>query len=137
MAQSKTQTINQILASSKAAQQELYDKELQLKARREKIKDTGYDGPLTPAQIAELKAITASQGALAEMQTEISVMTVTSLNQSAEVTRLVNVVTAINEDLKGKLDQLNAISKTITGLGNLFKQLANVITGLGALAALF
>lgn len=133
---SAKKTIEEILAARDAARQEIYSKARQISDRAEAIKDRGYDRPLTAEEIGELGELTAAMGALRDAENELVMITVRALDESPEVTRLINVITGVNDSLSAKLKEIQSVAKTVKKIGDLIRAVEKVVQGLGKLAAM-
>jgi hypothetical protein len=132
----KKATVKEILKARDDARQDLYNKASQLEARAEALKDIGYDRPLNPTELADLKRVNAAKGGLYAAENELMLITVAALDRSDEVTRFSNTVTAINKDLKGKLEDVNKVVETVKKINELIDKITQIINGLAKLAAM-
>jgi hypothetical protein len=133
---SKRTTIKEILAARDAARQEIYDKARQLQHRAETIKDIGYTRRLNAQELDQLKKINAGMGSLYAAENDLMLMTVAALDRTDEVQRFINVVQAVNANLKATLQNVAEIAEQLNKLGTLFRNITAVVTALTKLLAL-
>ena len=130
------QSINEILENCDAARAGLAAVQLQIQAKYNDLLDGGYDRDLTKDEVAQLATLNNAMGAIYAEDSELALMTVRALNESAEVTRLNRTLTAINGDLKSKLGKATNVAKQLSGIADLLKTLATIVNGLAGLAGM-
>jgi len=131
------ETISAIIAARDDARRIIFDKALTLQTAIESIKDRGYDRPLTPAERKAIEEYRDGIGALREADREVALITVRLLSESSEVQRLINVLSAVNEGLKGKLASIKRVVEVLKKVSDVIGIVDNVIKSLTKLTAFF
>ena len=92
-----------------------------LQAQYEAINDKAYDHPLSQQDKDEMGRIVAAIGALTAWERQMILMSLRSLNETAEVKRLCHVVDAVNKDVEAKLQE---VQRFVSGL----KEVADILS---------
>jgi hypothetical protein len=132
------QTIAQIDASAKTAENAIAGLQKQLQAEQRQIRRTAFlaDRPLTADEQGSLDDIAAAQKNLNDCLIELSFVTLQSLDNAAEVQRLRANMDRINQGLAGDLDKLKRIESASATVAKVADTVAKVAAQVAKLAAL-
>jgi hypothetical protein len=127
--------IADIVAAADAARAGLGAQEAALQAEIQAVDDIVFQRPLTAAEGAKRQDLRAAQTACRAAQVELSFVTLQALDQSTEVTRLINAFKSVNQNLADahqKLEKISAVAKEIEAGAAAVAQVAGQLVALAA-----
>lgn len=129
-------TVDEILATRDTALNVIYVKKRGLRTAIEEMKDAAYDRPLTPQERRAITDYRELISALSEAVIELDLLTLRVLHESSEVKRMVNVLTAVNHDIRDKIASIKRVSQFIKSIGDVIGTIDNLITAMTKLSGL-
>jgi hypothetical protein len=126
--------INQIVAEAAKVQTDLEAQEARLEDEIDKIDNLESTAPLTDQQRLQRKQLRAAQTSCRAAMVELSNVTLTVLDNSPEVKRLINSFQSINKDLEGDLKQLGDLAQAANTVAQIVGALAQVAAKLATVA---
>jgi hypothetical protein len=131
------ESVQDIVNAAQAARRSLSDLEQQLQTEIDRIDfKAGQEGrDLTPAETKRRTQLRASQSEVREAFVELAFVTVSRLDQSAEVAALSARMDRINRGLSDDLNRLKQIANFATMVAQVAEAVAKVVALLATLAA--
>jgi soluble cytochrome b562 len=131
------ESVNDIVKSAQAARRSLSDLEQKLQSEIDSIDFAAFrEGrDLTAAEIAKRTQLRASQGELRDAFVQLAFVTVSRLDDSAEVAALSGRMERINRGLADDLDRLKRVAGFAKAVAGVADGVAKVAARLVALAA--
>lgn len=125
---------DEIVAAARTRKSELNGVIDQLGDRIEEITSREYNRALTPAQRAEVRELIMAQVAANHAKTELSYITLQTLDTSDELTRIINSLRRARGELDAKRDvivRIGVVAATFTrilgGIDNLTRQVRRLL----------
>jgi small-conductance mechanosensitive channel len=132
----RQQTINQIVAASRQADEDFAAQEDILEDRRLEIQDSAGD-KFTKEEEAELKKIADLIDVMQKKRQKLALANVQQLNSAAEVQGLIDTMNGINADLKASLDNVQKVAATLKKINAAIKNIDQIVGGLVRILASF
>ncbi len=129
-------TVKEILAIRSRVRRMIADNAYVLEEQLEAIMDRGYDQPLNHAQLKQVEELNNALISLSHANKEISLITVRLLNESAEVQRMINTLTAVNKGLERSVAKVKRVADMLKSIGDVIGLIDRAIGVFGKLSGL-
>lgn len=126
--------IDQIVSDAVRVRADLAIQETRLQDEIDKIDDLEFTAPLTDQQRQKRQQLRAAQTSCRGAMVELSNVTITALDTSPEVKRLINAFQSISKDLDDDLTKLGDLAQAADTVAQIIGALAQIAAKLATIA---